>query len=581
MHTIRPLVWGSVYVTAGCLLTMTVAEFAAAAPIELNPAPVPQIQRQMILPPNVVPGAEDATPLGATLTGIVVLGADDMPVSATAEGIDASRVARLDTPDGKAVLSPWLGRPLSRKLIAEIEASIARYYRQRGFPFISLSTPPQNIGSGVLQIRVLEFMDGKVSVQGASDASTPHLRTLIRQQPGAPIDTYQLTADLDWINRYPFHQAQAVFTPGASFGRSDLDVQITESKPWRAFLGYANSGTETTGMDRYFAGAMVGGLLTADSLLSYQYTTSHDGVDPSGHLGGEYAHQRYLSHGLHLDLPFAPRQRLEVTFNHVETNTSSNPFLVRNLTDELSAGHRFSLSNFSRLPGDLAYGVEVKRERQKTYFGNTEVLDSQLETDQIYFNWNALWQGPDSKTGLDATLHVSPGGLNSNNTDQAMSSYTRSRVTQSDYQYLNVRLTQLSRLPKSWSLNNELIVQFSSNALPNTEQAGIGGEGLVRGYLLDDGAYDSLVVSRNELHLPAFNVLGGNSWLMPYLFVDGGYGRNHHNAGSQHALSAGIGMDYQLGRALSASASYAHDFWQASQTHSGDNALELRLTLGF
>jgi hemolysin activation/secretion protein len=455
---------------------------------------------------------------------------------------------------------PWLGRPLSRKLIAEIEASIARYYRQRGFPFVSLSTPPQNIGNGVLQIRVLEFMDGKVSVQGAADASTAHLRSLIRQQPGAPIDTYQLTADLDWLNRYPFRQAQAVFTPAASFGRSDLDIQITETKPWRAFLGYANSGTETTGMDRYFAGAMVGGLLTPDSVLSYQYTTSHDGVDVDGHFGGEYAHSRYLSHGLHLDLPFAPRQKIELTFNHVETNTDSESFLVRNLTDELSVGHRFSLSNISRLPGDLAYGVEVKRESQKVYFGYTDVLDSKVETNQIYLNWNALWQGADSKTGVDATLHISPGGLNANNTDQAMSTFTRGRVSNSDYQYLNVHLTQLSRLPKSWSVRNELIMQLSSNALPNTEQAGIGGEGLVRGYLLDDGAYDSIFVSRNELHLPTFNMFGDNSLLMPYLFVDGGYGRNHHNAGSQHALSAGIGMDYQLGSTLSASASVAHNF---------------------
>jgi hemolysin activation/secretion protein len=157
-------------------------------------------------------------------------------------------------------------------------------------------------------------------------------------------------------------------------------------------------------------------------------------------------------------------------------------------------------------------------------------------------------------------LHISPGGLNANNTDQAMSTFTRGRVSNSDYQYLNVHLTQLSRLPKSWSVRNELIMQLSSNALPNTEQAGIGGEGLVRGYLLDDGAYDSIFVSRNELHLPTFNMFGDNSLLMPYLFVDGGYGRNHHNAGSQHALSAGIGMDYQLGSTLSASASVAHNF---------------------
>ena len=103
----------------------------------------------------------------------------------------------------------------------------------------------------------------------------------------------------------------------------------------------------------------------------------------------------------------------------------------------------------------------------------------------------------------------------------------------------------------------------------------------MRGYLLDDGAYDSMVVSRNELHLPTLNMLGADSLLMPYLFVDGGYGRNHHNAGSQHALSAGIGMDYQFGRTLNASASWAHNFWQASQTHSGDNALEVRVMVGF
>jgi hypothetical protein len=32
------------------------------------------------------------------------------------------------------------------------------------------------------------------------------------------------------------------------------------------------------------------------------------------------------SHGLHLDLPFAPRQKIELTFNHVETNTDSESF---------------------------------------------------------------------------------------------------------------------------------------------------------------------------------------------------------------------------------------------------------------
>ena len=75
-------------------------------------------------------------------------------------------------------LRPYLGQPLSRKLIAEIEAAIARQYRDLDYPFVSLSTPEQEITGGVLQIRVVEFRTGKVAVKGAkSDAEAARLRS--------------------------------------------------------------------------------------------------------------------------------------------------------------------------------------------------------------------------------------------------------------------------------------------------------------------------------------------------------------------------------------------------------------------
>ncbi len=159
------------------------------------------------------------------------------------------------------MLGRFLGRPISHKLIAEMEAAIARYYRGKRYPFVSLSTPAQKISGGTVQIRVLEFHSGGVSVIGATRTPQAYITNRVRLKSGGTIDTEKLGQDLRWLNRNPFRQSQAVFTPGTTLGEADLVLQTQETKRWRVYAGYANSGSPLTGRDRYYAGALLGGLL--------------------------------------------------------------------------------------------------------------------------------------------------------------------------------------------------------------------------------------------------------------------------------------------------------------------------------
>ena len=132
---------------------------------------------------------------------------------------------------------------------------------------------------------------------------------------------------------------------------------------------------------------------------------------------------------------------------------------------------------------------------------------------------------------------------------------------------------------------NTLICQYAATPLPQTEQAGLGGDGLVRGYTLDDGAFDTAIVSRNELRARSFALLRLKGDLAdqasPYAFFDAGYGRDQRTGVSAHMASAGVAMDYQLGRHLAATIDGAWALERAGLTAAGAVRLETRVTVTF
>ena len=511
--------------------------------IERHLPETPQVTTRALVTPNAVPNDQDATPIGPALQAIVLLGAEEGVHESAPAGVTVGTPERLHSAKAQADLrhrlQPFLGSVLSRKLIAEIESAIAQDYRDLNYPFVSLSTPEQEIDKGTLQVRVIEFHAGDITIKVASDRDAAHVRSRVALQSGEAINSRELTYDLNALNRYPFRQVQAAFTPGQDLGASNMLLTVRRTKPWQAYGGYSNDGSPSTSFDRYFVGGAVGDLLGRDSVLSVQATASRDAL-------ARETDPHYRSLALNYTLPVGRRGLIEATADTVTTHQTSDPFTVRLKANEVSLGYRAALSKLYGDRGltDMRVGIEARHQTGTTYFTGINVYDVSVDVYQLYAGLHHAASDAAGAANWDLALHMSPGGVSNGNSAEQMHLYSQGRLPGATYSYLTGAYNRTTALADSLDLKTQVFGQFTPVALPRTEQAGVGGAYLVRGYSLDSGAVDTALIFRNELHMR------GNDWgkgsVDPYAFADLGYGRDNYARADINLASAGIGANIRL-----------------------------------
>lgn len=525
-------------------------------------------------------GAADDTPLGVDLRGIRLIGLKDQvlprpPSGVTLTGVEGAPEDRLRT-----ALAPLVGRPLSLRLVADAQAAVAKVYREVGHPFVSVTAPPQEITSGVLQLRVVAFRAGKVAVKdpGADPAAAASLATNVRAPQGELIEANRISEDLDWLNRFPYRQLNGVFEPGSDLGTSDLTLEVTRRKPWQVYAGWSNTGTAQTDYNRYFVGFGVGLEALHDTTIAYQLTGSGNLVtDPASmDLSGDNW-PSYVSHAGRVTIPTFARQALEIAPSFVATSQMSvgDIFTFQNETFELPILYRSAVSNLNADLagwGDLYAGVAPKWLNRNTWYQGIEVAQGQVGVLDIIAGWNVSWLRPGGgASAIDLRLVANPGGGVADNTDLAWSLFTNGRVTSAQYFYAYGTFNQTTPLPALAGVSGLVWTTAftglaAGQALPDTEQLAIGGFYATRGYTLDDGSVDTGFVLRNELRLPAFPVLGRlglkdplgpglvQDALVPFGFLDVAYGHNFNLNGvnslgqgpNTTLVGIGAGLDYAL-----------------------------------
>ncbi|WP_413205495.1 ShlB/FhaC/HecB family hemolysin secretion/activation protein [Rhodospirillum sp. A1_3_36] len=558
---------------------------------------------------------EDATPLGVTLSGVRFLIGLDVPIGDSPPmGVTLSGEPHVAVAELTEAVSPFLGGPLSRQVLSEIEAAVSKVYRRAGRPFLSVTTPPQDITSGVVRLRLVHFRTGEVRVEGngkspmsASDAS---LTGRVRVPAGAPIDANQIAEDLEWLNRFPFRRVDGVFEPGSQPGLSDLTLDVSREMPVSAFAGWSNTGTKTTDQNRYFLGALVGVEALNDLTLSYQMTASGDVfIDPASITLPDDDRPSYLSHAGRITLPTFDRQAIEISPSFVATSQDAfdGLFTFKNTAFELPVAYRSALSNI--FPdragwGDVRIGVAPKWLQRETDYLGTTVAKGSAQVFDLSLGWSGRWtDGTGGSTEIDLRVVGNPGGLLKDNTDAAWSTYSNGRVTSAQYAYgfgAVKRSTPLDRFggPSGFTLKTDGQAQIAGQALPDTEQMSLGGYYATRGFSLDDGSFDTGFVLRDELRAPTFSplALAGvtdlpgvgaiRDVLSPYAFLDLSYGHkfNVDKAtvdANATLLGVGGGLDYALSNRLQAGAFLGVALTDGPDTRRGNLSAQARLTLFF
>ncbi|MFC3226482.1 ShlB/FhaC/HecB family hemolysin secretion/activation protein [Marinibaculum pumilum] len=570
------------------------------------------------------PAEVSDAPIGVSLAGVrleglaagrVRTGGGPAVAAPPAPGITVVDVDGVAEADLKAALGRFLGQPLSLRLIEEIKAAVVAVYRRSGRPFVSVTPPEQDISSGILRLQVLPFRAGEVVVRTgprtAAGEGVPQLRPAdpelagdLRVTPGTLIEAPQVMEDLDWLNRYPFRQVNGVFEPGSQPGISDLNLEVSRYRPWLGYAGWSNSGTRSTGIDRYFVGFNAGFEPLQDLTIAYQLTID-SGVlrRPSSLALSDGNWPRYASHAARFTFtPFA-RQALEVAPNFVATRQTieAGTFAFETTAFELPVRYISALSNL--VPalagwGDAYIGVAPKWETRSTLFSGVEVARGSAAVFDMSIGWSGVLRGL-GDTAIDLQLVHNPGGIVGGNTTEDWYLYSNGVVDQARYTYLAGTMNRTTPLPvlPGLALRTTLIGQFAGQALPDIEQLAPGGVYAARGYTLSDGSLDTGLILRDTLQLPGGPVFGAaasdaglaiDDRFSPYLFLDmaSGYafdGGPADRSGRNRTNMAGVGggFDYSLGQFLHAGASVGLALSDAPSTRRGDVRVDGRIVVTF
>lgn len=559
---------------------------AQAQVVERNLPPAPPAQGPALrINPDLLT-SDDPTPLGADLRAIFLIGAKDK-VSRTKTAGVSFRTTVINPDEIRSRLSAFIGKPVSRRLITEIQTAISDVYRAANRPFVSVTIPPQEITGGVLQIRVVEARLGSISVRGANPGIDEYILSRVHVVSGEPIDARLLDTDLDWLNRNPFRRVEAVFGPGKELGQTEMVLQATHAKPWQVFAGYANSGTQLTGRDRYFTGATAA--FVNDIYTSFQLTGSRDFWVSDRRALNEATRSGYYSPSGRIVIPLWLRSSFELVGDYVQTNERpSDPFRIRTATSDFTATYRSALGNlWPSAIGDVLAGFDLRRQERRTFFAETQAAVGRADVGQWFVGWTGRWNDAYGANSLDVRVKTNSGGLLPANTNADWNAFTNGRVTNIHASFALLQYGRRTPLYVGMYLLTEVTGLWSDKALPDTERLGLGAAQSVRGYVTEDSVVDKAFILRDTLYAPAINL--GNAFgerglansLAPFVFADYGIGRDIFAGQSTTIWSSGVGFDHQLGGYLSTNFVVARAMRSTAFTETGSWRIQARITASY
>lgn len=541
-----------IVLVSGQDLSEGVLHFVAANTHEGDLAVADEALPKMPTPPPPAPCLEDQIMIPC-LHGIVLIG---NPKEVKYEGfmhLDGIFVVDVNIPGGaqclrEAITCDFIGKPLTQRRLKELKQCLLEYFKARRMPVVAIQVPEQDITQGVVQLLVIQGKLGKVTAVGNCYTSSCRLENYIRLQPGDDIDENIIIADLSFMNRNPFRRTDAVYTPGAFPGTTNIELLTEDRRPFRLYVGAENTGVKATDELRLLAGFNWGNVFGFDHVFSYQYTASPD-------------FHKFQAHTIQYSAPLPSRHILVVfggvSFVHpkVTKGIRSHGYGVQG-----SLRYDIPLKPTQHYLHELSLGFDFKRTNNTVEFSEGPIIfGSNVNLTQLVIGYNAAWERLSTKTSLDGEIFWSPGKWlsdQSNKDFQTLRTYAKN-----NYIYGKLGLTHNIKVFNGYSLSILGRGQVSSRNLLPSEEFGLGGYDSVRGYDEREENADNAILLSGELKTPVLHVLNRvnckyKDELQLLVFVDYGLGGSHRRtpgeAASQYLIGAGPGMRYMITPYLSA-----------------------------
>jgi len=368
----------------------------------------------------------------------------------------------------------YVGKNLDTSLIAEIENSIASYYREIGRPFVYVAANEQDVSNGCLVVTVLEGCVNHISVVCNRYFSDCRILGWSSLRKGERLNRGDLYDDLAWMNRNPYRIVDAVFSPGNVKGTTNVEYVVTDRFPLRTYAGLDNTGNDFTGNNRLFAGINWGNAFGLDHVFSYQYTTDDQ-------------FKRMQGHTAYYQIPLSWKNMLTLYggYSYVDTKfdlpgVDLNRFRNNGYSGQLSMRYDIPLPSYAGITQEITWGTDWKIMNNAILFNEVSIDPRKVNLFQLVLKYSFAYDIDVFRLYLDCEAFGNPGRWLP---DQSNADYASIRpFAKNVYIYGRCLAKLFWQFADSALFTLQLRGQGASANLLPSEQLGVGGYSSVRGY---------------------------------------------------------------------------------------------------
>jgi hemolysin activation/secretion protein len=404
------------------------------------------------------------------------------------------------------------------KIVGEVNA----LYRQHGVLTASASLPQQKIQGGVVVIDLLEARVGQVEVKGSQYTRPNYVAGWFASELGQPLDAAQLEDRIKRFNRSSDVKIGANLRPGASFGLTDVLLELREPDRFQFSVFANNEGTQSVGREQVGVDLAMNGPAGMGDRLSLYVSQSRGAT--TGALTYSVPVNKWGG-------------RLSASFNQGVTDVVAGPYAALGITGGSQTAQLAVVQPVWQKGNwwfDMAASAGQTHSRNE--IGGLKLSDSEIQNATLGATVSGSTDERSLSFGATAT-HASAKAGGAARRDFTVAQFTGSWVENLGPAWFGV-LRATAQTTDDAILTPSLLFQ-------------VGGASSARGYEVGALSGDSGYLFNLELHRKLTTELGG------HFFFDQG-GVRTKGLPSQTGKSIGAGLDLQWGRSVSGNITLGH-----------------------
>ena len=389
------------------------------------------------------------------------------------KGFKVTGITLITEQQAQEVLKPYTNRQLTVTQIKEAANEVTLLYQQIG-RVAQATLPPQNVTSGIIEIKMVEGRMGDVIIE-RFEGSPGKLKSEIIQNflyannpKGDLLSLSGLERSLALLNELPGTTVEGQLTEGSEAGTSNVSVTSAESALFNGRVDVSNYGSASTGVPQAIASLNLNNLAGIGDLLT---------LDAIGSQGSIYGQIKY---GIPVG---SDGWKVAVGANNLnyKTLTSFSPTISEGNAQVYGIYSNYAISRAAASQSNLTINYENKNYVNKTNY--VEVSNYQLNNVSVGLNGFEYKADSSFNWGLTATV----GNLTINNTTQANND-ANGAATAGTFAKLGFNGAFTQQLPiERTSAQLSAYGQVANKNLNSAEQFYLGGPYGIRAYPVAQG----------------------------------------------------------------------------------------------